>query len=204
MYLKNYDYICSQNFLLFIKENMGFDIKQLCAEIGGDDVFFSYTGDISSEQINSVLEAIENRFTETSTNLKLRKKVYNIMVESLQNRFHHSDDVPEDLVETLGKRFGLVIITMKDDAFTLTFGNYISTNSVKFLTEKIEKINSLSSDELKEMYKFILNFQKLSAKGGGGLGLIDIARKSEHSLGYKFYPHNESYYFYRLDIFVTN
>ena len=182
---------------------MGFNVRQLCTEIGVDEAFFTYEGDVSSEQINSILEAIEVRFEEFSTNLKLRKKVYNIMVESLQNLFHHSDDVPEDLVESLGKRYGLVIISSKDDGFVLTFGNYILSNSVKFLTEKIDKINSLSNDELKEMYKFILNFQKLSAKGGGGLGLIDIARKSEHKLGYLFYPYNESYYFYRLDIFVT-
>ncbi len=30
---------------------------------------------------------------------------------------------------------------------------------------------------LKDMYKFILNHQKLSAKGGGGLGLVDIAQE---------------------------
>ena len=182
---------------------MNFNVKQLSAEIGVDDMFFSYEGDITSEQINSILESIEGKFDGLSTNSKLRKKVYNIMVESLQNLFHHSDEVPEDMVDELGKRFGIVIITTKDDGFVLTFGNYILAKNVKFLTEKIEKINSLSLDELKEMYKFILNFQKLSAKGGGGLGLIDIARKSEQKLGYKFYPHNENYYFYRLDILVT-
>jgi hypothetical protein len=74
---------------------------------------------------------------------------------------------------------------------------------VKYLTEKIEKINSLSNDELKEMYKFILNYQKLSSKGGGGLGLIDIARKSDKKLEYVFYPYNDNYYFYRLDIFIS-
>jgi len=178
-------------------------IKQLYAEIGENDVLFSYEGDISSDCINSILEEIETRFDGVSTNLKLRKKVYNITVESLQNLFHHSDDVPDDLIETLGKRYGMLIIAKKDDRITLTCGNYITSDKVTFLTEKIEKINSLSSEELKEMYKFILNFQKLSAKGGGGLGLIDIARKSENKLGYKFYPHNGNYYFYRLDIFVT-
>ena len=179
---------------------MSFDVKQLCAEIGEDEVYFSYMGDISSERINQILEEIELKFA----NLKVRKKIYNIMVEALQNLFHHSDDVPEDLVGTLGKRFGLVMITKRNDRFALTAGNYISSGKIEFLTEKIEKINSLSGDELKEMYKFILNFQKLSAKGGVGLGLIDIARKSENKLGYNFYPYNEKYYFYRLDIFVNN
>ena len=182
---------------------MNVDVKQLCAEIDGNEVFFSYEGDISSERINTILEEVEGKFAESSTNLKVRKKVYNIMVEALQNLYHHSDDVPEYLVEKIGKKFGLIIISTNNEEYMLTVGNYILADKVGFLTEKIEKINSLSSDELKEMYKFILNFQKLSSKGGGGLGLIDIARKSENKLGYKFYTCNENYYFYRLDIFVT-
>jgi len=182
---------------------MSFDVNQLYAEICGDDVIFAYQGNITSEQINFILEEVENKFAEISAKIKVRKKFYNLMVESLQNLFHHSDDVPEDLTETIGKRYGMVIITRKDDDFKLTVGNYISSDKVKCLTEKIEKINSLSTNELKEMYKFILNYQKLSPKGGGGLGLIDMARKSDQKLGYRFYPYNENYYFYRLDIFVS-
>ena len=192
-------------FTLYFKRSMDLDlVKRVCSEIGEDDVFFSYQGDVASERINAILEEIEAKFIELSgNNLKLRKKVYNIAVESLQNLYHHSDDVPEDLIGTFGQRFGMVVMKRKDNDFVLTVGNYVSSDKVAFLTEKIEKINSLSSDELKEMYKFILNYQKLSPKGGGGLGLIDIARKSENKLGYKFYPYNENYYFYRLDIFIT-
>ena len=58
---------------------------------------------------------------------------------------------------------------------------------IKPLKDKIDKINSLSQDELKDMYKFILNHQKLTAKGGGGLGLVDIARKTGNKLDYKFH-----------------
>ncbi|MDR1156246.1 MAG: SiaB family protein kinase [Bacteroidales bacterium] len=182
---------------------MGFDVNQLYAEICGDDVFFAYAGNIVSEQINLILEEIEKKSVEVSTNIKVRKKIYNIMVESLQNLFHHLDDVPEGLSETLGKRYGMIVIKREGGDFRLTVGNFVSADKVKFLTEKIAKINSLSNDELKEMYKFILNYQKLSSKGGGGLGLIDIARKSDKKLEYRFYPYSDRYYFYRLDIFVS-
>jgi hypothetical protein len=183
---------------------MGFDVKQLFAEICGEDVFFAFAGNITSGQINSILEEIEERFVSLdTTNTKIRKKVYNIMVESLQNLFHHSDEIPEELVESLGPRYGMIVIKRKDDDFRITAGNFVSTLNQKNLTEKIEKINSLTADELKEMYKYILNFQKMSPKGGGGLGLIDIARKSENKLGFKFYPFNADYSFYTLDIFIS-
>ena len=186
-----------------VKRNMGFDIKRLHAEICENDVFFTYDGDIASGQINVILENVEKKIAEASDSNKLKRKILNVMVEGLQNLFHHSDDVPEDLTDVLGVRYGMVVIIKKDDGFRLTFANFISSDKEKYLTEKIEKINSMSEDELKEMYKFILNYQKLSSKGGGGLGLIDMARKSDKKLAYGFYPYNEKYCFYRLDIFVS-
>jgi hypothetical protein len=53
------------------------------------------------------------------------------------------------------------------------------------------------------MYKFILNHQKLSAKGGGGLGLVDIARKTGNKLEYSFENYNNDFYFFNLDILVS-
>jgi len=182
---------------------MGFDVNKLHDEICVDGVFFAYEGDIASCQINSILEKLEEKLDEFSTSVKARKKILNIMVEGLQNLFHHADDVPKDLTERLGRRYGMVIVTNDGNDFRMTVGNFISSDKEKFLTEKIEKINSLSEDELKEMYKFILNYQKLSSKGGGGLGLIDMARKSDKKLEYRFYPHNKNHSFYRLDIFVS-
>ena len=182
---------------------MGFDTNQLYAELCAKDVFFAYKGNITSGQINLILEAIEEKFVIELINNRIKKKVYNIMVESLQNLFHHADDLPEELYGILGQRYGMIIVRRKDNDFRITVGNFVSSSNEKYLTEKIEKINSLSSDELKEMYKYILNYQKMSSKGGGGLGLIDIARKSDQKLGYKFYPYNENYCFYRLDIFVS-
>ena len=182
---------------------MGLDVNQLYAEICGKDVLYAFEGDITSSQINLILEEIEGKLKIKSTSTKIRKKVYNIMVECIQNLFHHSDDLPKEFASTLGQRYGMIIIARVDSSFKITVGNFVSSSNVQYLTEKIEKINSLSPDELKEMYKYILNYQKMSSKGGGGLGLIDIARKSDQKLGYRFYPYNANYYFYRLDIFVS-
>ena len=61
-----------------------------------------------------------------------------------------------------------------------------------------------SKEELKDEYKNILNNQKMSTKGGGGLGLVDIARKTGNKLGYMFHNFDEKYYFFSLDISISN
>ena len=52
------------------------------------------------------------------------------------------------------------------------------------------------------MYKDILRNEKLTAKGGGGLGLVDIARKTGKNMIYEFFEYNDKYSFFNLTIEV--
>jgi len=64
------------------------------------------------------------------------------------------------------------------------------------------RINRSTHEEIKELYKFILNHQRISEKGGGGLGLVDIARKTGNKLEYTFRPYDDRYSFFYLDLMV--
>jgi hypothetical protein len=79
----------------------------------------------------------------------------------------------------------------------------VNSENIEKLEEKIKRINRSSHDEIKELYKFILNHQRISAKGGGGLGLVDIARKTGNKLDYSFINYNNSYSFFYLNILVS-
>ena len=179
---------------------MSFDIKEYYDKISDGDVLLAYKGSITSELINDVLDAIESKLDEVNEEGKVRKKIYNVLVESLQNLFHHIEDSHEGVAEDLAPKFGILVIAREGSMYKVTTGNFINSSRMKFLREKIDKINSLTKDELKDMYKFILNHQKLSSKGGGGLGLVDIARKSGSKLEYDFYTYNKEYSFFNLVI----
>jgi hypothetical protein len=179
---------------------MSFNLKEYYASLSKGDVILAYKGSITSELINDILEAVEKKLADDAADSKLRKKIYNILVESLQNLFHHIEMFHEGIQEELDPKFGVLVVVKEGDLYKVTTGNFVNSKRIKFLKEKIDKINSLSKDELKDMYKFILNHQKLSAKGGGGLGLVDIARKSGNKLQYEFYNYNNDYYFFNLTI----
>ncbi len=181
---------------------MGFNIKDYFENISKGDILLAYKGSITSELINDVLEAVERKLEEVNEVGKTRKKLYNVLVESLQNLYHHIEETHEGIAEELDPKFGLVVIEREDGMYKVTTGNFINSTKIKFLKEKIDKINSLTKDELKDMYKFILNHQKLSAKGGGGLGLVDIARKTGSKLEYIFHNYDNNYYFFNLIIKV--
>ena len=179
---------------------MSFNLKDYYQELSKGDVILAYKGSITSELINDVLEGVEKKLDEAHEESKTRKKIYNVLVESLQNLFHHIEEYHEGIDENLDPKFGVLVIERENGLYKVTTGNFVNSTKIKFLKEKIDKINSLTKDELKDMYKFILNHQKLSAKGGGGLGLVDIARKTGNKLEYAFYNYNNNYYFFNLTI----
>jgi hypothetical protein len=181
---------------------MSFILKEYYSNLNKGDVILAYKGSITSELINDILETVETKLEEANADSRLRKKIYNVLVESLQNLFHHIEQVHEGINEDLDPKFGVLVIVREGEFYKVTTGNFVNAKRIKFLKEKIDKINSLTKDELKDMYKFILNHQKLSAKGGGGLGLVDIARKSGNKLEYEFYNYNDNYYFFSLTISV--
>lgn len=181
---------------------MSFNIQEYFAEISKGDVILAYKGSITSELINDVLDAVERKLEDVNEDGKTRKKIYNVLVESLQNLFHHIEETHEGIDEDLDPKFGILLVIRVGTEYKIITGNFINASKIKYLKEKIDKINSLNKDELKDMYKFILNHQKLSAKGGGGLGLVDIARKTGSKLMYNFYNYNNNYYFFHLEIII--
>lgn len=183
---------------------MSFSVDEFFSKASNGDVIVSHKGSITSDLINDVLENIEVRLEGDDEDSKIRKRIYNVLVEGLQNLYHHVDELPENIKENIEPKFGLIVVKKINGHYQITTGNFITSNKIKLLKDKIDKINSLSRDELKDMYKFILNHQKLSAKGGGGLGLVDIARKSGQKIEYSFEHYQNDFYFFILEVFIND
>jgi hypothetical protein len=181
---------------------MSFNIENYFSDQPKDNVILMYKGNVDSDVINHVLDSVEEKMVAVNDNPKLRKKVYNVLVESLQNLFHHVDKVPADFEEQVEK-FGLLVVEKVDTGYKIVTGNFVQSENMEKLEEKIKRINRSTHEEIKELYKFILNHQRISAKGGGGLGLVDIARKTGNKLDYAFVKYNDNYSFFYLDILVS-
>jgi len=183
---------------------MTFNIQDYYEKLNSGDVLLAYKGSITSDLINNVLDAVESKLHEFNEHSKVRKKVYNVLVESLQNLYHHIDDLPQKYSDQFDTRFGILVVSKETEYYKISTGNFIRSEKTGDLREKIDKINTLSNSELKDMYKFILNHQKLSDKGGGGLGLVDIARKTGNKLNYNFENFNNDFQFFVLEVIISD
>ena len=163
-----------------------------------DNIMLSFNGNVTSELLTSVLQIMESKMEKLNEPNRIKKKVYNILVEALQNLYHHQDKQPE--VAPQAHNTVIFMIGKTEEFYRIFTGNYISNDNAEKLKSRIEKINSLDADELKAYYKEVLNNGMMSDKGGGGLGMIDIARKSGQKLDFDFQQVHEEYSFYSLNI----
>jgi hypothetical protein len=177
---------------------MEINIYDFYKKMEQDNIMLSFKGNVTSELLTSVLQIMESKMERLNEPSKVRKKVYNILVEALQNLYHHLDKQ----IESPKHGHGTVIfmIGKNENGYTVFTGNYIKNENADKLKSKLEKINSLDAEELKSYYKEVLNNGMMSDKGGGGLGMIDIARKSGQKLDFEFQQVDSEYSFYSLNI----
>jgi glucose-6-phosphate-specific signal transduction histidine kinase len=115
------------------------------------DLVFSYKGSINSQLVTEFLEIIEKKLTEENLSPKTLKKLYNVLVEALQNLFHHAEAVDEMIEPSPNEKFILFSITSNGANYILRTGNFIKNENIHFVKDRIEQLNSLSIDEVKSI-----------------------------------------------------
>lgn len=173
------------------------DIYDYYDKIGRNNILLSFKGDITSDLLTSILQITESKLESLSEDSRIKKKVFNVLVECLQNLYHHLDEYP------VGKeqiRYAIFIIGKKGPVYLIMTGNYITNEKISPLIQHIEKINSLNKEELKILYKSILSNQKFNEKGGGGLGFMDIVRRSGQKIEYEVKKIDDKFSFFSIII----
>jgi hypothetical protein len=177
------------------------DIYDFYDKMERNNIMLSFKGDITSELLTSILQIMESKLDNLQEEPKIKKKVYNVLVECLQNLYHHMDEVAPEQNDKI--RSAIFMIGKLDNQYNIITGNYIKKENVAGLKKRLEDINLLSKEELKEYYKAVLNNGEMSLKGGGGLGMIDIARKTGEKLNFHFAPVDDTFSFFTLNIKIS-
>jgi len=164
------------------------------------NVVLSFKGNITDELLTSILHVIEQKLERYNEPKQIKRKVFNVLVECLQNLYLHSND--EEVVEE-EKSSVMVMVAKLDDGYNILTGNVIPKENVETLSKRLVNINQLSHTELKELYIETLTDGKRSAKGGGGLGFLEIARKSKRKLEFGFVPFDDKSSFFSLNVKIT-
>lgn len=175
---------------------MGISIHK---DIPSSTVSLRYKGRISFDLIDSILLLLQARLDEVEEDVSVRKSVYGIAMECAQNLCIHAEIAPVPV--NYDANAVLISIQTKSDGYKIITGNYIQNERINELKSILDEVNSKrSSGELRELYNKVLTNNNYSSKGGGGLGLIDIARKSSEKLNYSFERLDNMYSYFKLKV----
>ena len=154
-----------------------------------------YEGEFTQEITKSVLSMAERNMDSMGEESSIKRKVFNVMVECLQNICKHADEY--DPNSQLSNK-AIFMIGKQEGEYVITTGNPIQNQKVAFLNDKLQQINSLDKEGLKALYKDIIKNGDLSERGGAGLGFVDMARKSGQKLEFGFEPMSDNWSFFSL------
>ncbi len=166
--------------------------------VSTENLNYIYRGNFTKNFTKNIIALAESNFKDQKSPEDLKRKVYHVMVEGVQNISRHQA-APQEIDDII---FAFFTIKRETGKYSLTTCNLVENDQVDNLTHKINEVNSLSKEELKAYHKEVLRSAKISTKGGAGLGLIDIARRSGEKLNFQFNKASEglSYFYLQTEI----
>ena len=165
-----------------------------------------YLGNVTQSTIDGITDMISEDLSVRNENRRVTKRVYHVMMESLQNICKHadsqSDEESNSLEQGLVKK-GIFLIGHNENEYFITTGNNIEIKSAITLRDVMDKINSLDADGIKQLYRDAMMNSEIGETGGAGLGFIDIAKKTGTKYEYYFEPDSETSCFFILTMRVS-
>lgn len=157
-----------------------------------------YKGPLNHKTMKFFTSMAEEKISRRCSDASVKRKVFHVMVEMLQNITRHSADYDEE-----GSGNGIFVIGERKNYYYIITANVVRSSDVRELENSIETLNALGKDELDSMHKKQIKSGELSVKGGAGLGLIDIIRKTGEKYAYQFLRLDENYHFFVLKTTIS-
>ena len=166
------------------------------------NILLLFKGNITSDLVSSILKITESKLESIEDQPKTKRRVFNILVECLQNVYHHLDEREEGDSDDF--KSAILMLGRRNDGdnggYVIITGNYILSDKVDGLTKRLNTLNAMDKEELRTEYQNVLANEGFSEKGGAGLGFIDMLRKSGQKLEFGFQKVDEKYSFFTINI----
>ncbi|MCX6296133.1 MAG: SiaB family protein kinase [Bacteroidetes bacterium] len=158
------------------------------AFIGPDKkVIVSHIGELDQDKVNTISTLVETQMEYLGVSKNATKKIFNIVIETLQNICIHGEK------DNNGYQMTYFLIGKHKNEFSIFSGNIVSNSVAEKLNKRLNAIRSLNDSDLKKQYMDVLSNGELSAKGGAGLGFLTIALKSNNNVDFDFETLNKEY-----------
>jgi hypothetical protein len=123
----------------------------------------------------------------------LIRKICFLTVEALQNIIHHSADHN-------GNTYAYFKLIKEVDNYLIKTGNLIKKEDTIEFENKLRTVTILSEDEIKDKIMDNLENEGFSDKGGAGIGLLSIQKRTGKGMLYEIEYFKDDYNFIHFEI----
>lgn len=163
---------------------------------------FIYSGVYTYHSVNAHLVTLKQYLESHVSTKNVKRNIYNILVECIENINRHGFEFKKDGEET-SSNYGYVIFASEVDKYSIWVGNFVLTEDIEYVKKIIDEIAISSNVKLREMYRDKLSNNQLSLKQGMGIGILDVALRSREPIKFITKEFNETTSFFSLQIKVT-
>ncbi len=146
-----------------------------------------HTGIIHYETIGELIHTFKDQIHVKGIQTGTYKKILLVMIESLENIMKHSEccSSGQNPASTYMPVFS---IRKNVSHFIIASSNPVKKQSIPAFKDRLEYLNTLDQQGLKDFYKKTITNGLFTNRGGAGLGLIEIAKISGKKFTYEFSP----------------
>ena len=175
-------------------------IPALYDALAGDRLTFLYSGRFHDEHTARLITLGEEFLEHDGTDKSVRGKLAFIMVEAYQNIIRHRAALSEGMEPGSGR--SLFVLRSRAAQHEVTAINPVVNADVRQLTTALEALRHLDLKQMKQVFLRGLQSDERTERGGAGLGLIEMARRSGHALQHSFAPLGADHQLFALRVLI--
>ena len=168
--------------------------------LAGDRLTFLYSGLFHDEHTARLITLGEEFLEQEGTDKSVRGKLAFIMVEAYQNIIRHRAALSPELEQGVAR--SVFLLRSRDSQHEVTAINPVTNADASRLTTTLEGLRGLDLKQMKQVFLRGLQSEERTERGGAGLGLIEMARRSGHALHHGFASVDPAHQLFALRVLI--
>ena len=184
---------------------MSFNVFEYSKMLTEHNISVIYSGPIWAGGIDGIAELLQRRLNFDDLPRSTSKSIFSVFVEQMHNMLMYSAEKEEFHTENkiTDASKGIFVLGRDDNTYFVKSGNVVTEYSAGILKERIDHLNTLDKQGLKQYFKERSRGENDNPESGGaGIGLIEIARRTTSKIDYSLTPYGEGLMYFTMSVAI--
>jgi len=185
---------------------MKIDMTQYHKMLTENNISIIYSGPLWADGIDGMAEFLQRRLDVDEVTLSMSQSVFSVFIEQLNNMLKYSTERSEidcSDKEKCNTPKGIFLMGKHGNKYFLQTGNYMKSCSVDLLKNRIDHLNTLDKQQLRQFMKEKRKSDDDNPESkGAGIGLIEVARRATSKIEYEFVPREDGLTYFTMYVTI--